>query len=164
MPGARPVRSAASTYARGLLAAVVLLMACAGPATADEPFRPPRPPIDQQAEIIDNFYNPSGVPVHLRRGFWNAGAPNAGFGWEKIRGKHQVSNMGVVRQMVHAPGRIYENPPGSNRWIHEHIARRFPLWVRLRRGRTGDSQAGRRLQRLPRARPHRHHHPLLRES
>ncbi|OZM80212.1 hypothetical protein CFP66_21940 [Pseudonocardia sp. MH-G8] len=65
------------------------------------------------------------MPVHLRRGFWNAGAPNAGFGWEKIRGKHQVSNMGVVRQMVHAPGRIYENPPGSNRWIHEHIARRF---------------------------------------
>jgi hypothetical protein len=110
-------------YARGLLAAVVLLMACAGPATADEPFKPPRPPIDQQAEIIDNSYNPSGVPVHLRRGFWNAGAPNAGFGWEKIRGKHQISNMGVVRQMVHTPGRIYENPPGSNRWIHEHIAR-----------------------------------------
>jgi len=109
MPGARPVRSAASMYARGLLAAVVLLIAADRSAGRDH------------RQLLQPLWV-AGAPSS---GILERGRTKAGFGWEKIRGKHQISNMGVVRQMVHAPGRIYENPPGSNRWIHEHIARRF---------------------------------------
>lgn len=77
----------------------------------------PRPPIEQQSEILDIFTNRFGDQVLYRRGYYGGGS--RGFGYEKATKKHGVTNNAVVGAVVRSPQEVREE---DEYWIHEKEA------------------------------------------
>lgn len=53
-----------------------------------------------ESDIIDSFYDGSGIGVLLRRGYW---IRKSGYGWEKIKAKHALANLNVIRGVIRNP-------------------------------------------------------------
>lgn len=102
----------------GLIIGSVMFTA-AGPAGAQD--RPPPPPFDYQAEVVDTFANSDGDPVALRRGWWFADRPNKGFGYDKIVHKHGITNTSVIESLLRYPETVRELGPG--RYNHIKVAK-----------------------------------------
>jgi hypothetical protein len=81
------------------------------------------PPLPVQAEVVRTFKNGLGEDVVLRRGYWSAAAPNAGFGAEKILNKHRITNLDVVESIIRNPDFVTQQSNG--RFAHSSMARLF---------------------------------------
>lgn len=81
------------------------------------------PSISTQQQIVATFRNTLDESVVLRRGFWSSANPNSGFGYEKIVGKHRITNLGVIRQILAHPDAV--TPQGGGRYAHDSRSRRF---------------------------------------
>lgn len=79
------------------------------------------PPLTVQEEVVKTFKNGSGQDVVLRRGYWSASAPNAGFGHEKIVNKHGITDLGVLESIVRSPDSVQQQ--GNGRFRHTSAAR-----------------------------------------
>ena len=103
---------------------IVLVAICAAlapEASAD----PPRPPVDQQAEIVDTFTNNLGSPVFYRRGYYGGGS--RGFGYEKTTKKHGITSNSVVGAVVRSPQSVRQEDDGY--WVHEKQAVLYGLFT-----------------------------------
>lgn len=56
---------------------------------------PPGPPRD---DVVAEATDLAGNHVVLRRGYWNP--PNDGFGWDKVSGKHGITNPNVFTDLI----------------------------------------------------------------
>lgn len=67
---------------------------------------PPGPPRD---DVIAEATDLAGNHVILRRGYWNSDQPNGGWGWDKVSGKHGITNPNVLTDLIsHSVPKIKE--------------------------------------------------------
>lgn len=85
-----------SIVGSGLLA-LTLALAPAGVAGAQGV---PKPSFAYQKMPVAEFFDAGGRTVVLRRGYLVGGA---GFGWDKIVGKHKIINKGLVEMIIKNP-------------------------------------------------------------
>lgn len=84
----------------------------------------PRPPVEQQAEIIEILANSNGDQVLYRRGYYGGGS--RGFGYEKVTKKHGITSNSVVSAVVRSPQEVrFED----GYWVHEKEAILYGLFT-----------------------------------
>ncbi|WP_143517216.1 hypothetical protein [Pseudonocardia sp. MH-G8] len=85
------------------------------------------PPVSIQGEVMKTWEDGRGNDVVLRRGYWSAGKPRAGFGYEKILNKHGITDLGVVESIVRRPDSVESQVNG--RIAHTSAARQFKCYI-----------------------------------
>jgi hypothetical protein len=111
-------RHARNAVAAGIAATLVATL---GPAAADAAVHPgagaptgaavPHPDlVPGESDLMAVFYDGRGVRIPLRRGYW---IRSQGYGWERIKGKHALTSMAVVRAVIRDPdgGRLDPRQP-----------------------------------------------------
>jgi hypothetical protein len=86
-----------SVVGSGLLA-LTLALASSGIAGAQGA---PKPSYNYQKVPVAEFFDAGGRTVVMRRGYLVGGA---GFGWDKIAGKHKITNKRLVEMIIKNPG------------------------------------------------------------
>ncbi len=88
---------------RTTLAAVAAAVLAALPGTAGAQLRPP-PPMAYQNEILQMFTDQHYRLVPYRRGYWYPEQPNTGFGTDKVRNKHNITDSRILVNVIRQPG------------------------------------------------------------
>lgn len=108
--GAAPLRRSFVVVA---IALAVGLMAATTAAAAPAP-----PSIDYQARVVETFVDANGNVVPYRQG-WHAGG-STGFGYDKVAGKHKITNSNVLAATIRSPQEARRE--GDGRWVYEKTA------------------------------------------
>lgn len=85
-----------SIIGSGLLAVALTLASASGAGAQGAP----QPSFSYQKVPVAEFFDAGGRTVVLRRGYL---VGSAGFGWDKITGKHKITNKGLVEMIIKNP-------------------------------------------------------------